>query len=134
MSDYIDNKEADFIIKNDDVTFVGEIKGVNSNVLRKNVSQTEQHCSDYLDELDENSISENVKGILIITPFRKTAISEREPVHIDVIEWANKRDILIVTTDVLLGIFEKYKQNEINSESIINLLKEKTGLLTENDL
>ncbi|MCI9146065.1 MAG: hypothetical protein HFJ97_06870 [Eubacterium sp.] len=133
LSDYIDNKEADFIIKKDDVTFVGEIKGVNSNVLRKNVSQTEQHCSDYLDELDENSISENVKGILIITPFRKTAISEREPVHIDVIEWADKRDILVVTTDILLEIFEKYKQNEINSDSIINLLKEKTGLLTEND-
>ena len=130
LSEFIDEKKADFIIKKPDITFVGEIKGISSNVKRGNISQVQRHCDDYKDELDEQGITENVKGILIITHQREKQFDKREEVHVEVVKTAEKNDILIITTDVLLNLFEKHLNQEISPENMVEKLRSHTGLLT----
>jgi hypothetical protein len=43
LSDFVDEKHEDFNISKDDITFVGEIKGVSTNVKNGNISQLEVH-------------------------------------------------------------------------------------------
>lgn len=133
LSDFEDKKNEDFLIQKTDVTFIGEIKGITSNVKSEHVSQLDVHYQGYLDKLQETNSEENVKALLIINPFRNKPIDVRDEIHINQINLAERNGSLIITANVLLNLFEKYKQNEINSDSIVNLLKEKTGLLTEND-
>ena len=47
LSTFVDEKKEDFIIKKENITFVGEIKGINSNVGYNNISQAERHKSEY---------------------------------------------------------------------------------------
>ena len=61
MSKFVDKKDEDFRIVLDDKVFLGEIKGINTNVKKKNVSQVLQHCSAFEDD-NQNGI---VKGLLI---------------------------------------------------------------------
>lgn len=133
LSDFEDKKNEDFLIQKTDVTFIGEIKGITSNVKSEHVSQLDVHYQGYLDKLQETNSEENVKALLIINPFRNKPIDVRDEIHINQINLAERNGSLIITANVLLNLFEKYKHNEINSDSIVNLLKEKTGLLTEND-
>ena len=37
-SEFVDEGKEDFFIKKEDVTFIGEIKGVSSSIANKNVS------------------------------------------------------------------------------------------------
>lgn len=133
LSDFEDKKNEDFLIKKEDVTFIGEIKGVTSNVKSEHISQLDVHYQGYLDKLQETNSKENVKALLIINPFRNKSINARDEIHIKQINLAERNGSLIITANVLLKLFEKYKQNEIDNDSIVYLLKDKTGLLTEND-
>ena len=134
LSDFIDKKDEDFRIIFDDVTFIGEIKGITSNVKNENVSQLDVHCQTYIDGLDENGTSENVKGILIITPLRNRPLSKRDNVHEKQIQLAKRNGSLIITTEILLDLFVAYLENHLSTEKIIELLKNKTGLLQTSDL
>ncbi|MBQ3425656.1 MAG: hypothetical protein IJH37_00750 [Clostridia bacterium] len=133
LSEFIDEKKEDFLIKLDDITFIGEIKGVTSNVKSEFVSQLEVHVQGYNDKLEEKEQNENVKGILIINPLRNRPQSERDEVHEKQIHVAKRYGSLIITTDVLLTLFEKYLNGNITSEAFINKLSEKTGVLTVDD-
>ena len=133
LSDFEDEKNEDFLIKKADITFIGEIKGITSNVKSEHISQLEVHYQGYMDKLQETNTEECVKALLIINPFRNKPIDARDEIHINQINLAKRNESLIITTNVLLKLFEKYKQNEIDNDRIIQLLKEKTGLLTEND-
>ena len=128
LSKYVDEKKADFIIKKESITFVGEIKGISSNVKRGNISQVQRHCADYQDKLDEDEKTENVKGLLIITYQREKALNDREPIHVNVIEDAKKNDILIVTTDEFLKLFEQFLKGEKTSTEKTEEFKSQTGL------
>lgn len=50
LSGFQDEKKEDFLIKKHDITFIGEIKGVTSNVKSEHVSQLDVHLQAYLDE------------------------------------------------------------------------------------
>lgn len=133
LSDFVDKNDEDFRIALRDVTFIGEIKGITSNVKSENISQLDVHCQTYIDSLDENGKSENVKGILIINPLRNKPINERDEVHEKQIQLANRNGSLIVTTETLLFLFAAYLEEHVTTEKIVELLKNKTGLLQITD-
>lgn len=130
LSDFVDEKKEDFLIKKENVTFIGEIKGITSNVKSENVSQLEVHYQSYLDSCQEKNITENVKPILIINPFRTKPIDTREEIHEIQINLAKRNGSLIITTEILLKIFERFLKDEFSSEKIIAVLSRKTGLLS----
>ncbi|MBQ3549340.1 MAG: hypothetical protein IJA41_00025 [Clostridia bacterium] len=134
LSGFVDEGKQDFLIKKENVTFIGEIKGITSNVKSENVSQLDVHYQSYLEELGDSHIAENVKALLIINPFRTKPILEREKIHENQIALAKRNDSLIITTEVLLKIFEKFQNGEISGERIVSLFSAKSGLLTLNDL
>ena len=49
LSEFVDVKREDFRIKLKDITFIGEIKCINTKVKSGNISQVENHCRIYED-------------------------------------------------------------------------------------
>ena len=133
LSDFVDKKDEDFRIALQAVTFIGEIKGITSNVKSENVSQLDVHCQTYIDGLDEDERSENVKGILIINPLRNKPLNERDEVHEKQVQLATRNGSLIITTETLLLLFVAHLEGHISTDKIVELLKNKIGLLTHSD-
>lgn len=133
LSSFVDEKKEDFVIKKEEVTFVGEIKGINSNVGYNNVSQAERHKAEYLDILEKEKRNENVKALLVINPLRKTPIVERETINQAQINYAKNNEVLIITTEIFLHLYEKFVLGEISYDTIIKVFSEKIGLLCMED-
>lgn len=133
LSDFEDENKEDFLIKLNDVTFIGEIKGITSNIKSENVSQVDVHYQSYLDKLRDNNITEEVKPILIINSFRTKPITEREEVHHIQIDLAVRNGSLIITTYELLKLFEAFLNSQTTTSKIIEVFKTKTGLFSTND-
>lgn len=129
LADFVDEKKEDFKLCLSDVTFIGEIKGITSNVKNEHISQLDVHCQTYADFLEETSKVEKIKGILIINPLRNKPLTEREEVHENQIKLAQRNESLIITTETLLEMFSFFLKNDITREEIINLLKTKIGIL-----
>ena len=129
LKDFVDEKKEDFLIKKDDVTFVGEIKGLSSAVQNKNVSQLEVHIQNYFDKLHEEGKEEKVKGLLIINHQRNKPLEERQEIHVHQKSLAVKYGSLIIETKTLLNLYEKYKLCEISKNECKNLFKENIGVL-----
>jgi len=132
LSEFVDIKKADYIYETEKLSFVGEIKGISSNVKKQNITQLETHCDDYIEEHPEKD--GKVVAWLIINHQRTKPLNEREPVHKDVIGRAVRNNALIVETELLLKLFEKYKNGEKTSEDCLSLLSGKTGILTVDDI
>ena len=130
LSGFEDLRKEDFLIKTDRWTFIGEIKGVTSNIKYEHISQVELHYRGYLDRLVENGESENVKQILIMNPFRTKPLDKREPVCEDQIKLAERNGCLIIETSTLLRIFERFCNEEISIQQCIDIFGEQTGLLS----
>lgn len=128
-SGFKDEKKEDFLIKKEDVTFVGEIKGLSSAVKNDNVSQLEIHIQRYFDKLQEEGKEENVKGLLIINHQRNKPLEERQKVHQNQIDLATKYGVLIVETSTLLKIYEKYKLGKFTKEECKKLFVNNIGLI-----
>ena len=128
LSEFEDEKREDFSIKKDGVTYIGEIKGITSNVKSENVAQVERHYQAYMDELQEKGLSENVKQLLIINPFRTKDIAIRDEVHEIQINLAKRYGSLIITTETLLKMYELFLNNETTTEKILSVLSTETGL------
>lgn len=128
-SEFVDEKREDFLIKKEDITFVGEIKGLSSAVKNENVSQLDVHVQSYLDELQEEGTEEKVKGLLIINHQRNKPIEERQEVHEHQRKLATRNGSLIIETQTLLKMFEKYKQGNMTKEECKKLFEDKIGLL-----
>lgn len=124
--DFVDLKEEDFRIEKEDVVFIGEIKGITSNVKRSNISQTATHRDFYL----EIAGNENKKAyaIAIINSQRFKPLKEREPVHQDIVKLAKMNDVLIITSDTFLKVYEKFRHKQLNSDDIKTMFCNK-GLL-----
>ncbi|MBR2884786.1 MAG: hypothetical protein IKB93_08325 [Clostridia bacterium] len=131
LSDFKDELKEDFLIKKEDIIFIGEIKGVTSNVKNEHISQVEVHYQSYADKLQEDDITENVKQLLIINPFRTKELSLREEIHENQINLAKRNGCLIITTETLLYVFEKFLKNEFSTEYIINTFSNNEGVLTK---
>lgn len=128
LSGFKDKKKEDFNFEIDNKVFIGEIKGITSNVKNANVSQLDTHVQNYIDEhdIDKNDIV----SLLIIDHQRNKPLSQREEVHKNAIDLAIRNESLIIETITLLKMFEKYLNEELTKEKIINILKTNTGLLT----
>lgn len=133
LSDFKDEKNEDFRIVLPDVTFIGEIKGINTNVKSSNVSQLDTHCAEYSDKLDEEGKTENIKGLLIINTERNKSPSEREAIPQKQLDSAVRNKSLIVKTEVFLRLFELFLLDKISTEKIVQLFKDKIGALEETD-
>lgn len=132
LSGFVDLKKEDLLIETEEVIFIGEIKGVNSNVKSTNISQVDTHYHDYLEthsEVEENKL----KALLIINHQKNKAIKEREPVMEQQINLAKRNSSLIVETLTLLKVLELYRNNKVTKEKIISVFKKREGLLTVND-
>lgn len=128
-STFVDEGKEDFLIKKEDVTFIGEIKGVSSAAENKYISQLDVHVQSYLDENQKEGIEENVKGLLIINHQRNKPVEERQKVHEHQIKLATRNGSLIIETSSLLKMYEKYKLGNITKEECKNILKTNIGLL-----
>lgn len=128
LSDFVDNKREDFLIRLDDITFIGEIKGKDTNVKDSFLSQLLTNFNLYNEELESNNIYENVKQILIIDYENKKPINERNKINDRQIEMAKKNDQLIIDTFSFLKLYEAYLQEKVKFEEIIKYFAEKTGL------
>lgn len=128
-SEFVDEGKEDFLIKKEDVTFIGEIKGVSSAVANKNVSQLDVHVQSYLDEIQQEGKEEKVKGLLIINHQRNKSLEERQEVHEHQINLATRNGSLIIETVMLLKIYEKYKLGELTKEECKKIFQNNIGLL-----
>lgn len=131
LNSFIDEKKEDFIIKLDDLTLIGEIKGVNSSIKSGHISQLDVHYQGYLDslaEIEQNEV-EVVKSILIINHQRNKNIIDRISVHEKQKGLAKRNGSLIIETTTLLKLFEKFKRTELSVEEFKDLIKNKCGLL-----
>lgn len=133
LSDFVDEKREDFLIKKESCTLIGEIKGVTSNIKNEHISQVDVHYQGYMGRLQEENLSENVHQLLIMNPFRNKEPSQREPVHEQQIALAERNGCLLIETITLLHIFEKFLAGSISSEQCIAIFSNHTGLLKESD-
>lgn len=128
-SNFIDEGREDFLIKKDDITFVGEIKGLSSAVQNKNISQLEVHIQNYFDKLQEEGKEEKIKGLLVINHQRNKPLEERQEIHEHQKDLATRYGSLIIETQTLLKIYEKYKLGDMTKEECKKLFEENIGLL-----
>lgn len=132
LSEFVDLKKEDLLIETEEVIFIGEIKGVTSNVKSTNITQVDTHFYDYLEtheEVDENKL----KALLIINHQRNKAVSDREPIMGQQINLAKRNNSLIIETNTLLKVLELYRNNIVTKEEIISVFKENAGLLIIDD-
>lgn len=133
LAGFIDEKNEDFLIQFQDVSFIGEIKGVTSNIKSEHISQLDVHYQGYMDKLQESGAKENVKEILIMNPFRNKPLDERTEVHENQIKLAERNNCLVIETITLLNLFEKVMNKEISSSKVKDVFRNKKGLLSIND-
>ena len=135
LSEFEDKKREDFLIELEHVVFIGEIKGVTSNVKSEHVSQIEVHYQGYMDNLREKDveIKKKVKQLLIINPFRTKPINEREPVHSIQINLAKRNGCLIIDAMTLLKVFERFREHALSTEQIVDVFSNISGLLSLDD-
>lgn len=129
LSEFNDEKREDFLFKKENITYIGEIKGVTSNVKYENISQLEVHYSKYLDKLQEINITENIKKILIMNYERKKDIILRDEINQMQIDLAKKNETLIIDTKSLLSVYEKILQGKLKKSEVIDYIKNNSGLL-----
>lgn len=128
LSDFVDEKNEDFLFDINGITFIGEIKGVNHNVKNENVSQLDVHYQRYIDTHEEVDLN-TVKAILIMNHQKNKPLSNREPVHDHQISLAKRNGSLVIETYTLLKLFEKYLANEMTREECTEIFASNTGLL-----
>ena len=133
LSEFIDQKKEDFRIKKGNVVFIGEIKGINTNVKNENVSQLDYHYQSYLDEVGDELQQKDVHALLIINPLRNRRVEERDPVSEQQINLAKRNGSLIIETITLLKMFELFLNGKLTSEDCVKIFENNTGLLKIED-
>lgn len=134
LKDFNDEYKEDFLFKKDNLTYIGEIKGVTSNVKYENISQLEVHYSKYLDKLQEEGNKETIKKILIMNYERTKEIEKRDNINIMQIELAEKNSTLIIDTKSLLTIYDRLLQGILNKTQVVNYINSSSGLIDLNKM
>lgn len=129
LSSFTDEKNEDFLAEVDDKVFIGEIKGVSSNVKNEHITQVEVHYQRYCDLHEEEDIEDKVKAILIINPLRLKKPDERESVHERQIQLAERNGCLIIETSTLLKLFEDFVNEKVIAEDCRKMFFDNSGLL-----
>lgn len=130
LQQFVDKKGPDFVFKLNDCVYVGEIKGISTNVKNANISQIDVHESNYIDALEERGESiPKIKKLLIINHQRNKPFAEREPINDNQVRLAKNHGVLIVETASLIKLLEEFRKRGFDKETIINLLHESKGRL-----
>jgi len=125
-SHFTDVKKEDFRFEFEDVNFMVEIKGINTNVKNSNIAQCKKHVTDLIAEDDTKSPG-NVKGLLIVNPQRDIEPGKREPIHANQISYAKSEGILIITTLELLKLYQAYTKDKVVSNKCFEIFKNNVG-------
>lgn len=134
LAEFNDEKQEDFLFKKDGITYIGEIKGVTSNIKYEHISQLEVHYSKYLDKLLETNTTEDIKKILIMNYERSKDISTRDEINQMQIDFAIKNGTLIIDTKTLLTLYEELLQGKITKEKVINYIKTNSGIINLDEI
>lgn len=126
LSNFIDIHQEDMLIELDDIAFIIEIKGVSGSVKNQYISQVDLHLQKYKDDNPEKK----AKSLLIINPERCKKIEERNEIHQNAIDLAIRNGTLILTTEMFLKLYEKFRLKIINKNDIKKMLEENKGILT----
>ncbi len=126
LSQFIDEKSEDFLVILDDVTFVGEIKGVNSNLKNKHLAQLNIHLEKRRDKVK----GEHLKPLMIINRFKEHPPEKRKPIDEEQIKLAIEKyeHTLIITVETLLDLYWQFIEGNITTKNIIKKFKENEGL------
>lgn len=127
LSEFVDEKKEDFRCEKNGCVFIGEIKGVTSNVKSEYISQLDVHYQTYIE--DNPNVEDKSKAILIIDYQRNRPVNDRDEVHENQIKLAERNGSLIIDTFTLLKMFEKFKRKELSQEACFEMLRDNTGLL-----
>ena len=128
LSTFEDIKKEDFKVVLDDVTFIGEIKGISTNVKSTNITQLINERDDYIRELKKSGKKESVKGLLIINHQRNKAPQEREIIDDQQIDLAAVTKCLIIETPTLLNLFERFLNGKVTVEECRNRFRDDVGV------
>jgi len=124
---YKDEFEEDFAFETEKTIFIGEIKGVKSNVKNSFISQLDDHLFKYA---DRTNCSKQCKGLLIINHQKEIALQDRKGIESEQIKLAERNKALIIQTITLLNIFSDFQKNLISGNEIIDILNNETGNLS----
>ncbi len=121
----LDQKKEDLSFMLNDKKILVEVKGINTAIKRENVSQIQRHIEDDAkkNNIDDDIIPNRYKGLLIINPYIKSSVVERQQKEFyskTVIGDLMHYDICAIDTITLLGMFQKHRNGEIiNLKDII---------------
>lgn len=127
LSGFVDEKKEDFNFELNGKIYIGEVKGVNHNVKRENISQLDLHVNGYLDD-NTDKTQNDIVALLIINHQKNKDPKDRESVNEQQVKLAEKYGCLIVGTTTLLELYSDYKSGTISRDAIIELF-DKVGLL-----
>lgn len=127
LSGFVDEKKEDFNFELNGKIYIGEVKGVNHNVKRENVSQLDLHVNGYLDD-NTDKTQNDIVALLIINHQKNKDPQDRELVNEQQVKLAEKYGSLIVETKMLLELYSDYKSGTITRNAIIELF-DQVGLL-----
>lgn len=128
LSTFVDEKKEDFLFDKESICYIGEIKGVTSNIKSEHISQLDVHYYALQDRLEEDGIQKKIKKILIMNYERNKEISNRNEVHKTQIELASRNNTLIIDTLNLLQLYEKLLKGNISKQEAIDYINSKIGL------
>ncbi len=128
LSTFVDEKKEDFLFDKEGICYIGEIKGVTSNIKSEHISQLDVHYYALQDRLEEDEIQKKIKKILIMNYERNREISNRNEVHKTQIELASRNNTLIIDTLNLLQLYEKLLKGNISKQEAIDYINSKIGL------
>lgn len=128
LSTFVDEKKEDFLFDKEGICYIGEIKGVTSNIKSEHISQLDVHYYALQDRLEEDGIQKKIKKILIMNYERNREISNRNEVHKTQIELASRNNTLIIDTLNLLQLYEKLLKGNISKQEAIDYINSKIGL------
>lgn len=124
LSEFEDKNKEDFEFTISGKTFIGEIKGVKSNIKNANVSQLDVHLQEYVDS-HENVDIETLFSILVMNYQNNRKPSERDQINSQQISLAQRNKSLIIDSVSLLKLLEKFRRNEISREQVIEKISDK---------
>lgn len=128
LSKFNDVFDEDFYFEKDNIGFIGEIKGVKSNLKNEYLNQLNDHAVKKLEKYDEEEIDISLKQIMIINTFRKIHPDNRKDIENETLNKVKMHEALVITTPELLKLFEMFKKGEIETEEIVNRFYNEVGL------
>ena len=129
ISGFVDTYEEDCLIKLDKITFVIETKGLEKEIVGKNLSDANSHLIIYDDKLESKNISENTKCLFFVAYERNKNPKERTLIKKRIEVLAKGYKALIIDTRVFLDIFEDFLNKKIGKDEIEELFKNNIGVL-----